>query len=208
MLKSVTYYTFQEVLHLYPAREPSAPHATNINSTWFTSMLSDAGLQYQIEGIDQTAAQISALVNSVITEVYNRHAYDYFFKWEGEWDEDHTLVSGDFILAMRKLINVINLTAPRYIPMLKAVQGITTNPIGKISSTTTGDTRFNDTPQDSGDFNDGDHSTNVSHSVSSTEADSGSIMYRVDEMYKNLRSVILEWSNEFNQLFFTEEDII
>ncbi len=106
------------------------------------------------------------------------------------------------------LINVLNNTLPRYCPLLQQNEIYSTDPVAPIGSKTTGRTRFNDTPQDEGEYNDEEHASNVSKSISETEVDSGSIMERLNEMFKNFRSIILEWSNEFNQIFLKEEQII
>ena len=44
-------------------------------------------------------------------------------------------------------------------------------------------------------------------STSESEVDSGSIMSRLDELFKNFKPIMLDWSNEFNSLFLKEEQI-
>ena len=39
------YFTFQEVLDLYPARAPRFPHDVQLANNWFTKMLEDADLE-------------------------------------------------------------------------------------------------------------------------------------------------------------------
>ena len=66
-------------------------------------------------------------------------------------------------------------------------------------------TRFNDTPQDSGDFSDDSHTTNITQSSATTEADSGSIMERLDALYRNWRSILVDWTQEFTGIFYCPE---
>ena len=122
-------------------------------------------------------------------------------------EEDLNISVSDFPFAMKELLSVINLTLTRYIPLLQQNEEFSYAPVSPIGSKTTGRTRYNDTPQDEGEFNDEEHATNVSKSVSESEVDTGSIVSRLDELFKNWRSIILEWSNEFNRLFFKEEQL-
>ena len=108
---------------------------------------------------------------------------------------------------MKKVLSVIDLTLPRYIPILEQNEYASTNPIAPVSSNSKSKTRFNDTPQDGGSFNSDPHATHVSESENETSVDSGSLMERLEQMFKNFRSIILEWSNEFNMLFFKEEQL-
>ena len=203
------YFTFQEVLNLYPARAPIKPHSSTTASNWFTKMLEDAGLKIELNGLDSTftPAVINGIIDSLMTQVYNRHASDYIYKVKYAYMGAYDLELGDFDYSMTKLINVINLTAPRFIPLFKQFQNKSSDPIARIGSKTEGKTHFNDTPQDSGAYDTESYATNTTNSVSETQVDSGSIMERLDGLFKNFRSIILEWSNEFNSLFIKEEQI-
>jgi len=101
-----------------------------------------------------------------------------------------------------RFIDMFNLTAPRYMPLLESYKANESNPIAKIKSSTTGVNRFNDTPQDEGDFANDKHTTNISQNNVEVETDSGSVANRLDELYKNWRSILRDWTNEFRCLFY------
>lgn len=207
MLK-IKYFTFQEILGLYPDHAPTHPHSSTTEDDWFTKILGEAGLKYQAYGLASTftANEIKGIVNALMTYVYNRHSEDYLYKVVTYFLEpSYELQEVDFVKAMNNVINVLNLTIAKYVPMLKSFEKYSGDPTGKITSKTTGRTRFNDTPQDEGEYNDEAHATNVSKSISESEVDSGSIMDRLEATFKNFKSIILEWSNEFNSLFLKEE---
>ena len=208
MLK-INYFTFQEVLNLYPARAPRYPHDKTLASDWFTKMLEDAGLEFDVYTLNSTISDdlINSIVNALMTVVYNRHDEDIFYQVTTSCDVTHTLAQADFIKAINSLLNVLDLTLTRYIPLLQQNEIYSDDPVGRIGSSTSNVNRFNDTPQNDGEFEDNSHNTNVSKSMSETSMDSGSIMARLDEMFKNFKSIILEWSNEFNQLFLKEEQL-
>lgn len=101
-----------------------------------------------------------------------------------------------------QFIGMFNLTAPRYIPLLESYKANESSPIAKIKSSTTGVNRFNDTPQDEGDFANDPHTSNISQNNVEVETDSGSVASRLDELYKNWRSILRDWTNEFRCLFY------
>lgn len=115
--------------------------------------------------------------------------------------------SGERKEVFRTFVNLFNLTAPRFIPLLKQYKANESNPIAKISSTSTGKTRFNDTPQYSGEFIDDGHTTHITQTEATTETDTGSIVERLDALYKNWREILRDWSSQFKGLFYGEGDI-
>lgn len=205
------YYNYQELIDnvtISGTQMPRFPNDVSMSVDWFTKLVAALGLTYRVYnlGTSFTDAIIKDLVNAVMTIVYNRHAEDFIVWVEPTANDfyDETIASNK---AFSKLINVIDLTLPKYAPLLTQFAKYSDDPLAPITSTTTGRTRFNDTPQDDGDFNDEDHATNVSDSSSQTDVDVGSIMTRLGELFKNFESIILRWSNEFNSLFFKEEQL-
>lgn len=208
MWKKTKYFTFQEVLHLYPSFEPSAPNVATLDGEWFTKTLAAAGQKYNILGLSGiTDADIKALVNNLMTIIYNRHHDEYLYSIDMEYNEDINLSISDFPKAIKDLINVLNLTAPKYIPLFRAFSAKSSDPIGKVESVTSGLAKFNDTPQGSGDYSDDTHATNVTKTSSTQAVDAGSIMFRLGEMSDKYRAIILDWANEFDILFLREEQL-
>ena len=63
----------------------------------------------------------------------------------------------------------------------------------KSSSTS----RFNDTPQNSGDFSDDQHTSNITTTTSSSNV--GTMMQRLNEIEDNIKQLYIDWSNEFRK---------
>ena len=63
----------------------------------------------------------------------------------------------------------------------------------KSSSTS----RFNDTPQNSGDFSDDQHTSTVTKTENSSNV--GTMMQRLNEIEDNIKQLYLDWSNEFRK---------
>ena len=57
--------------------------------------------------------------------------------------------------------------------------------------------RFNDTPQNSGDFSDDQHTSNITTTTSSSNV--GTMMQRLNEIEDNIKQLYLDWSDEFRK---------
>lgn len=205
------YYTYQELLDevsLQDIAMPRFPHDMEMSSNWFTALIEAGGLEVAVYTLSEffTDDLINQIINALMGIVYNRHAEDYIACVNQSDDENEDLNKAMY-KALSKLINVIDLTIPKYVPILQQNEIYSTNPVAPAESESSGETRFNDTPQNIGEYGDVDHTTNISNSRSSSVADTGSVMERLSELFKNFKSIILEWSNEFNQCFIKEEQI-
>ena len=57
--------------------------------------------------------------------------------------------------------------------------------------------RFNDTPQNSGDFSDDNHTSNITTTTSSSNV--GTMMQRLNEIEDKIKQLYLDWSDEFRK---------
>ena len=211
MLKKIKYWTYQEVLDAigsWPYSE-EMPNGKTPVSSWLKTLLTSANLSYNIIGLNSaiTSTIADAIVDTLMQIVYNRHYDDYIYSVRMGFEQSHELNADDINRVLNKIINVLNNTAPKYIPMFQAVKDNTDNLVKKAESIASSDTRFNDTPQNDGSFEDMDHATTTNHFESSASADTGSVMDRLSAMFDNFRAVILDWSNEFNQIFLADIQI-
>lgn len=69
------------------------------------------------------------------------------------------------------------------------------NLLGQIKASTV--SRFNDTPQNGGDFSDDNHTTTITTGESLT--DGGTLLSRLNEIEDNLKRLYEDWSNEFRK---------
>lgn len=70
--------------------------------------------------------------------------------------------------------------------------------LGQIKSSST--QRFNDTPQNQGEFADDAHNTTVTSNEALT--DGGTLLSRLNEIEDNLKRLYEDWSNEFRKFIF------
>ena len=57
--------------------------------------------------------------------------------------------------------------------------------------------RFNDTPQNSGDFSDDKHTSNITTTTNSSNV--GTMMQRLNEIEDNIKQLYIDWSDEFRK---------
>ena len=108
---------------------------------------------------------------------------------------------------LAKLIYVLEMTTPRYTTLINSYEESRENLLNPVIIKTTGINRFNDTPQDEGDFANDSHTTNLTEIKNKTENDADTAMGRIREIEENYKNLLLIWSREFESLFLSEENI-
>lgn len=106
-----------------------------------------------------------------------------------------------------KLLSILEMTSPRYLTLLKAYSDSINSLLDPVKVKVSGITRFNDTPQDEGDFANDEHTTNLTEDERTTENDLDSKMGRIREIEGNFNNLLLKWSNEFESLFVEDLNI-
>ena len=119
-----------------------------------------------------------------------------FGNWTSEQKEEYYEKAREFIT---KLCSIIHQTCDRYLLLLDTYDEQRDNLLNKVEAIT----RFNDTPQNSGEFSDDEHTTHITTSKN----DYDTLMARIDEIDRNYRNLLKDWSNEFECLFFHEESL-
>ena len=202
------WFTLDELFSLIPSANRPQPHSSETPATWFTDLLSSYGLAYSTDALDSfPTATIKSYINAVMTNVYNRHYKDYMISVIIEEGDSEQPTNDDLTQCLIKLLNVIDNTIPKYIPLFQVYKTASSGILEPPKATSSSVSRFNDTPQDSGLFDEDSHTTNISEAESESSADIGTRVSRLDEAYRNYHSIILKWSNEFNLLFFKEEQL-
>lgn len=106
-----------------------------------------------------------------------------------------------------KMINVLEMTSPRYLKLLEVYEQAKNELLSPVKIETSRLTRFNDTPQDEGDFANDAHTTNLTEDTGTTKNDLDSKMGRIREIESHYNNILLNWSNEFESIFIEEENI-
>ena len=97
------------------------------------------------------------------------------------------------------MMSIMEQSYDRYSTLLKNYADQKANLLNKVEAIT----RFNDTPQDSGEFADDRHTTHITTSKN----DYDTLMARINEIDRDYRNLLKDWTEEFSVLFIHEEGL-
>lgn len=112
-------------------------------------------------------------------------------------NDELTKESKEFLF---KLMNKLNLNFDYYKTLVSYYEDEKEILLNKISSSSI--VRFNDTPQDEGDFANDEHTTSINQTEALTDLNSP--IMRLKEIQDHYKRVVEDWLNEF-KIFFREE---
>lgn len=75
--------------------------------------------------------------------------------------------------------------------------------LNQIESSAENEVKFNDTPQNGGDFTTDDHLTNISKTKTTSKVDGATAMERIDEIRRRYTDLYGDWVNRFDRLFIS-----
>lgn len=126
--------------------------------------------------------------------------YDWYAVEINSEDEPLTASSPELSAFITRFINIIVNTYDKYAAILAAFNTAKSKLMGQVEATT--ETGYNDTPQSEGDYTDDTHRS--SYTKVTSKVDGATPIERLDEIQKKIRNIMLEWSNEFKPLFWTD----
>lgn len=169
-------------------------------SNWRTEFLWNN--EYQVGKNTVLKKYINDLIKLVVSRYYEHYCV-------GVIDEDmsHEEYKNEFKFFIQRFINIINMTYDRYSTLLDIYQNNLNNLMKDIKATSKGNVRFNDTPQDGGDYSDDNHTSNISQSETESLTAGATPIERIDEIKRKMANIMKEWSNEFDKLFIEDGNI-
>lgn len=86
-------------------------------------------------------------------------------------------------------------SSEKYVLLIKNLEANKSKLLDDVKSASI--SRFNDTPQNSGDFSDDNHTSTVTKTENSSNV--GTMMARLNEIEDNIKQLYIDWSNEFRK---------
>ena len=167
---------------------------------------------------DTSAYVVDDDANEVINLVFNRYADVIAMAVDYNYYQDITTSELNHYVRIffSKVLNILQMTFDKYKLLLanyndlknKIIKGKDSSYKQTSESSGEGTSRFNDTPQNQGDFASDSHTTNYSKNTNEADAEvnyeaSNNDLYPVEKLellYKKYTNIMLEWSNEFKIL--------
>ena len=93
-------------------------------------------------------------------------------------------------------------SSEKYVLLIKNLEANKNKLLDDVKSASI--SRFNDTPQNSGDFSDDNHTSTVTKTENSSNV--GTMMARLNEIEDNIKQLYIDWSNEFRKFIIWSVD--
>lgn len=117
-----------------------------------------------------------------------------------EWNRDNNQEVIDF---WHEFYGIWNRTHKYYEKMISLLKDNETKLLAKVSSLTESDNRFNNTPDQSGDYSGLDYATTINKNKITTSSDAGTILERLEEVRRRYTDYYEKWAREFGKLFIS-----
>ncbi len=136
--------------------------------------------------------------------LYKRYSEWYCVRLKGAFTTTEELAKYQKFLL--KLNNVVAMTYDKYVARIGIFATAKNSLMAQVKGNTTAKTGYNDTPQneDSGGFEDATHRTSFTKVTSDTATDGATPIERIDEIDRKIKNIMLEWCQEFKDLFWSE----
>lgn len=188
-----TYYSLEDIrknLNLYKAyRGPfSMLEASAGFLNFMNTCLASVGYS-EIVGTVEAAEAYTCFANYIWPRFYNE-AIIYV-----DADEDTTFVDK---FCTEKIGNIFawwKSSMDKYVMLIQNLEANKSKLLDDVKSSSLA--RFNDTPQNSGDFSDDPHTSTVTKTENSSNV--GTMMSRLNEIEDRIKQLYLDWSDEFRK---------
>ena len=147
---------------------------------------------------DSVNTDFKAEVAPVINIFGQRYALHYivYYDYNATDAEKAQAVMG----ALWVLLGALSSTYEKYYPILKAYKDKEAALLAKVGITSSAVSRFNDTPQNTGLYDDDSHTTNITQSSGTTESDNVTPVLRLEEIRRYWRNIQNEWIDEIGRI--------
>ena len=110
-------------------------------------------------------------------------------------DEDEDFVKKFASTKVGQIMSWWQSSSEKYVLLIKNLTANKNKLLDDVKSSSVA--RFNDTPQNSGDFSDDQHTSNTTTTTSSSNV--GTMMQRLNEIEDNIKQLYIDWSDEFRK---------
>ena len=178
--------------------------------TWEDTFAIDDSEKLVITSGDNISFRISNLA-MVLNLVWSRYWKHYCIQNlaprnnYGDWTEETEEAMFDFYL---RLHNIVKMTENKYSTLLDLYANLGgAELLNKVITNASGTTRFNDTPQNEGTFDDDEHTSHITQTTGESATDMNTPIERLKEIHDKFNNILLEWCNEFDKLFLEGDNL-
>ena len=187
-----TYYTLDDIRKTLGGSYVEKKGPYSLNNKTFSEFLNDclwkAGLSLR-----QGLADSSEATTCFIDHIWPRFYQEFVIYIDSDETEDFTEK-----FARTKVGQIMSWWQSSSEKYSLLIQNLTANKSKLLDDVKSASiSRFNDTPQNSGDFSDDQHTSTVTKTENSSNV--GTMMARLNEIEDNIKQLYMDWSNEFRK---------
>lgn len=188
-----TYYTLEDIRKSIGLDEIyKGPMSMLASSTGFIQFMNKC-LSYSgystIVGTNEAAEAYECFANYIWPRFYNE-AIIYT-----DSDEDEDFVKKFARTKVGQIFSFWKSSMDKYVMLIQNLEANKAKLLDDVKSSSI--SRFNDTPQNSGDFSDDQHTSTVTKTENSSNV--STMMARLNEIEDNIKQLYIDWSNEFRK---------
>lgn len=197
MNKIVNEYTWSEILAI--AYDTLSPFSTNSFFDVFDDMFTSDAFVFK------NNSSLKDYLEDLYNLLYKRYYDWYCLQLDGD-NIPPQEVNAAYQKFMLKVMNITQMTYDKYAARISIFTTAKNSLMAQVKGNTIAKTGYNDTPQneDSGGFEDATHRTSFTKVTSDTATDGATPIERIDEIDRKIKNIMLEWCQEFKDLFWSE----
>jgi len=192
----VTEYTWGELIeHAYTECNP-------VNQTSFFDVFENDLPTSNF--VFKSASALKDHLEDLFNLLYKRYSEWNCLRLKGE--PSNLEIDGAYQRFLLKLNNVTEMTYDKYATRLDIFAAKKNSLMAQVQAGTIAKTGYNDTPQNesSGGFEDATHRTTFTKVDSQSLTDGATPIERIDEIDRKIKNIMLEWCEEYRQLFWED----
>lgn len=120
-------------------------------------------------------------------------------------EDDDSAIDEAYTSWFTKFLSLLGQTQRKYISLIKCLKDKEGKLLDQVNAQGYIKTRFNDTPQNTGEYEDPEHNTNFTRSDNSQSSDMETPIKRLKEIRDNIEDYYNAWALDFDKLFLKEE---
>ena len=188
-----TYYTLDDIrkeVDISPNEEGPYTIDNMYFSVFLNSCLSKAGFKSKEAAYADETAETLKCFREYIWPRFYQEAIIYV-----DSDESEDFVEKFDRTKVGQIMSWWNASSEKYSMLIQNLNNNKSKLLDDVKSSSIA--RFNDTPQNSGDFSDDNHTSNITKTENSSNV--GTMMQRLNEIEDNIKQLYLDWSDEFRK---------
>lgn len=186
------YYTLEDIRKAIGGSYASGEGPYSMNLKAFSTFLNDC-----LEKVNFTL--FSAFAETDESQIcFREYIWPRFYKEAIIYvdpDESEDFVKKFAETKVGQIFSWFKASSEKYVMLIRNLSANKAKLLDDVKSVST--SRFNDTPQNSGDFSDDQHTSTITRTENSSNV--GTMMQRLNEIEDNIKQLYIDWSNEFRK---------